>query len=72
MLSVPAPTEVPKELATSLPPMLKAMNTPKAIVVISMALLASGPTYPMDHVMKKISATASIPPKVRCHHLSER
>ena len=30
MESVPAPTEVPKELATSLPPILKAMNRPKA------------------------------------------
>ena len=30
MESVPAPTEVPKELATSLPPILKAIKRPKA------------------------------------------
>jgi hypothetical protein len=31
MVRVPAPTEVPKELATSLPPMLKAMKRPKTV-----------------------------------------
>ena len=31
MVRVPAPTLVPKELATSLPPMLNAMNTPNNV-----------------------------------------
>ena len=31
MVRVPAPTEVPKELATSFPPMLKAMKRPKTV-----------------------------------------
>ena len=38
MLSVPAPTLVPKELATSLPPMLKAMNTPNSVARTSSVL----------------------------------
>ena len=29
--SVPAPTDVPNELATSLPPMLNAINTPNSV-----------------------------------------
>lgn len=39
-VSVPAPTEVPNEFATSLPPMLKAMNMPTTIVVISSVVWA--------------------------------
>ena len=39
--SVPAPTEVPKELATSLPPMLKAMKTAKMTAVMKTILLES-------------------------------
>ena len=34
---VPAPTDVPKEFATSFPPMLKAMNKPKVIVTANTA-----------------------------------
>ena len=30
-VSVPAPTDVPNELATSLPPMLNAINTPNSV-----------------------------------------
>ena len=44
IVSVPAPTEVPKELATSLPPMLNAIKTPNAMVVMRITLFASGPT----------------------------
>ena len=40
MVRVPAPTLVPNELATSLPPMLKAMNMPSTVAVIRMTLLA--------------------------------
>ena len=36
---VPAPTLVPKLLATSLPPMLKAMNRPNAVASRKMAIL---------------------------------
>ncbi|CWN22290.1 Uncharacterised protein [Neisseria meningitidis] len=37
MVSVPAPTLVPKELATSLPPMLNAINTPNIVAIMNKA-----------------------------------
>lgn len=40
MVSVPAPTLVPNELATSLPPILKAMNMPNTVAAIKIDLLA--------------------------------
>ena len=39
MVSVPAPTLVPNALATSLPPMLKAMNMPITVAATSSILL---------------------------------
>ena len=35
IVKVPAPTEVPNELATSLPPILNAIKTPKAVATIN-------------------------------------
>ena len=34
--SVPVPTDMPKEFATSFPPMLKAINNPKVVVTANM------------------------------------
>ena len=70
MLSVPAPTDVPNEFATSLPPMLNAMNMPKMIVVIVRARASGWPMKSNDHSVKITSAAASIAPKVMCHHRS--
>ena len=44
MVSVPAPTLVPKELATSLPPTLKAMNMPTTVASTRMTLFPVDPT----------------------------
>ncbi|SGF77478.1 Uncharacterised protein [Mycobacterium tuberculosis] len=43
MVNVPAPTLVPNELATSLPPTLKAMNMPTTVASTRMTLFAPDP-----------------------------
>lgn len=70
IVSVPDPTLVPKEFATSLPPMLNAMKTPKTIAVISSTRFVSGATHPSDHSTKLTNETASRPPNATCHQTS--
>ena len=49
IVSVPAPTLVPNELATSLPPMLKAMKRPKRVATTnSTGALPALPCRPQD------------------------
>ena len=67
---VPAPTEVPKELATSLPPMLKAMKQPKMMVTIMSAMWAPGLMLSLDQKINQMRVAAVIKPKNRCHVLS--
>lgn len=70
IVRVPAPTEVPKALATSLPPMLKAMKAPKMTVVMSTMRGASRPTKSKDHRVKAMRVIANSPPKARCQRRS--
>ena len=70
MVSVFAPTEVPKEFATSLPPMLNAMNMPKMIVTIRIPMFADSGMRSTDHQVSERTAMSSNPPKMVCHQKS--
>ena len=70
IVRVPAPTLVPKELATSLPPMLKAMNRPKAIARISRNAFTSVPDWENDQMEKATTVASVISPAPRCQFRS--
>ena len=66
MVRVPAPTLVPKEFATSLPPMLKAMNRPKAIARISRNAFTFVPVWENVQIEKATTVASVISPAPRC------
>ena len=66
IVRVPAPTLVPKEFATSLPPMLNAMNSPNAIARINRKVLTSVPVWVKAQIVNATTVARVISPAPTC------